>query len=231
LARRSSGIRFHRPVEIDSGLSVNTEIRGINMLNRRDFLKGMGAAAAAGAALPTLTGVPEAEAGPGEPEVLGPAEVEVTLRVNGKKQTLRVEPRVTLLDALRDRLGITGPKKGCDRGACGACTVLRDGEPINACMTLAIENQDADIVTIEGIGTPEAPHPVQAAFAAHDALQCGFCTSGMVTSVYACLKKTPDASVKEIKNAVAGNLCRCGTYPRVFAAALAAKKGGKAWRR
>lgn len=201
------------------------------MLNRRDFLKGMGAAAAAGAALPTLTGTPDAVAGTGEPEVLGPGEVEITLRVNGRKRTLRVEPRVTLLDALRDRLGITGPKKVCDRGACGGCTVLCDGEPINACMTLAIENQDAEIVTIEGIGTPEAPHPVQAAFVAHDALQCGFCTPGMVTTVYACLRKNPNASVEEIKHAVSGNLCRCGTYPRVFAAALEGRKGGRAWRK
>jgi len=218
-------------VDTDADHPVNPENRGINMLNRRDFLKGMGAAAAAGAALPALAGAPDAAAAADGPEVLGPGEVEVTLQVNGRKHTLRVEPRVTLLDALRDRLGITGPKKACDRGACGGCTVLRNGEPINACMTLAVENQGARIVTIEGIGTPEAPHPVQAAFVAHDALQCGFCTPGMVTTVYACLQKNPDASVEEIKKSVAGNLCRCGAYPQVFAAALEGKKGGGPWRK
>jgi xanthine dehydrogenase YagT iron-sulfur-binding subunit len=197
------------------------------MLNRRDFLKGMGAAAAAGAALPALTETAEARPAVAATAPLGPGPVKITLEVNGKPCALEVEPRVTLLDALRDHLGLTGTKKVCDRGACGACTVLRNGEPVNACMTLAIENHGAKIVTIEGLGTPDAPGAVQAAFVAADALQCGFCTPGMVTTVHACLKKNPNASIEQIKKAVSGNLCRCGTYPRVFEAALrAARKGG-----
>lgn len=199
------------------------------MLNRRDFLKGVGATAAAGAALPALgcaTGA-GARAGAAAAETVGPEAVEVTLTINGRKQKLKLEPRVTLLDAIRDSLGLTGTKKVCDHGACGGCTVLRDGRPINSCMTLAIENEGAEITTIEGIGTPDAPSAVQAAFVAKDALQCGFCTPGMALSVHALLQRNPKASLDEIKKAVSGNLCRCGTYPRVFEAALAARKGGQ----
>ena len=194
------------------------------MLTRRQFLKGVGATAAAGAAIPALPAFGQDEKTTGDADLLGPGEVPLTLTVNGKRHRLKVEPRVTLLSALRNRLDVTGPKEACDRGACGACTVLRDGEPINACMSLAIESQGREITTVEGISRGDALGPVQAAFVAHDALQCGYCTSGMVLSVHALLERNPKATEADVRHAVSGNLCRCGTYPKVFEAALAARK-------
>jgi xanthine dehydrogenase YagT iron-sulfur-binding subunit len=195
------------------------------MISRRDFLKGVGVAAAAGAALPALPGLAE-EDGTKAPAgiVLGPGPVMIALTVNGETRRLQLEPRTTLLSALRDHLGITGPKSACDRASCGACTVLRDGEPICACMTLAIENQGRAITTIEGLGTPERPSALQQAFVAHDALQCGFCTPGMVTSLEALLRRQPEPTLEQVQAAVSGNLCRCGAYPHVFQAALAAAR-------
>jgi aerobic-type carbon monoxide dehydrogenase small subunit (CoxS/CutS family) len=129
---------------------------------------------------------------------------------------------VTLLGVLRDQLGLTGAKLVCDRGACGACTVHLDGRPVVSCMVLAARARGHRITTIEGLGSPDRMHPVQSAFVAHDALQCGFCTPGMVMSVAAELKRNPAANLDDIKLAVAGNICRCGTYPHVFRAALQA---------
>jgi len=150
----------------------------------------------------------------------------VVLRVNGRRHELLLEPRVTLLDALRDRLGLTGTKKGCDRGQCGACTVLADGRRINACLTLAVMQEGVEITTVEGLGTPEAMHPMQAAFVAHDAFQCGYCTPGQICSAVgfvaewrqqagAGAARPADA---EIREAMSGNLCRCGAYPNIVAA-------------
>ena len=133
-----------------------------------------------------------------------------------------IEPRVTLLEVLRDHLGLTGAKLVCDRGACGACTVHLDGRPVTACMVLAVSARGHEITTIEGLGTPDRMHPVQRAFVDHDALQCGFCTPGMAMSVAAAIQRNPGLGLEEIKRAVAGNICRCGTYPHVFAAALKA---------
>jgi len=129
---------------------------------------------------------------------------------------------VTLLEALRGPLGLTGAKLVCDRGACGACTVHLDGAPVNACMMLAIDARGHEIITVEGLGTPARMHPVQRAFVESDALQCGFCTPGMVMSVTAALAANPAPTLDDVKHAVAGNICRCGTYPHVFKAALAA---------
>ena len=140
----------------------------------------------------------------------------------GKPAKLEIEPRVTLLRALREHLGLTGTKLVCDRGACGACTVHLDGKPVTSCMVLAIDARGHEVTTIEGLGTPSNMHPVQAAFVEADAQQCGFCTPGMVMSVAAALERNPAATVEEIKHATAGNTCRCGTYPHVFTAALKA---------
>ena len=129
---------------------------------------------------------------------------------------------MTLLEALRGPLGLTGPKLVCDRGACGACTVHLEGTPVNACMMLAIDARGREIITIEGLGTPDRMHPVQRAFVEADALQCGFCTPGMVMSVTAALVANPALTPDDVKHAVAGNICRCGTYPHVLKAALAA---------
>jgi xanthine dehydrogenase YagT iron-sulfur-binding subunit len=148
--------------------------------------------------------------------------VPVTLRVNGVDRTVHLEPRVTLLDALRERLGLTGTKKGCDRGECGACTVHVDGRRINACMTLAVMQQGKAITTIEGLAEGDTLHPVQAAFIEHDAFQCGYCTPGQIMSAVACIREGHAGSSAEIRQWMSGNLCRCGAYPNIVAAVRAA---------
>jgi aerobic-type carbon monoxide dehydrogenase small subunit (CoxS/CutS family) len=147
---------------------------------------------------------------------MGPGPVPVELDVNGRVHRLTIEPRVVLVDALRERLGLTGTKSVCGRGACGACTVLVDGDAVCSCLTLAAEVQGRKITTIEGLASDGRLAPIQNAFVAADALQCGFCTSGMVMSCKALLDRNPKPSREEIRHAVAGNLCRCGTYPHVF---------------
>jgi len=196
--------------------------------SRRDFLKGASMAVSTG-----LLAVPEATAAPPEhtPGVVGPEAVPITLHINGAAHRLKVEPRVTLLDALRNQLDITGAKKVCDRGVCGACTVLLDGRPVYACNVLAIEAEGHRIETIEGLGTPENLHPVMAAFINHDAQQCGFCTPGFVVACKAFLDKHPDPTREDVERGLGGNLCRCGTYAGVREAVLEAAqtlKGGHA---
>lgn len=210
-------------------------------LSRRAFIKGAGAAAAVAGlasvkpAIAAETGKPQDSAesrassiGPGIVERLGPGAQTFTLKINGAAQQITVEPRVTLLAALRDQLGFTGTKLVCDRGACGACTVHMDGRPVTSCMILAADARGHEITTIEGLGTSARMHPVQRAFVETDAMQCGFCTPGMVMSVAALLKDRPQATAEEIKRAIAGNTCRCGTYPHVVAAALIAAGGAPA---
>jgi len=156
---------------------------------------------------------------PPEPDLaMGPGPAPVTLDVNGQKHQLTIEPRVVLVDALRERLGLTGTKVVCGRGACGACTVLVDGETMCSCLVLAAEVQGKKITTIEGIASDGRLAPIQEAFVAADALQCGFCTSGMVMSCKSLLDRKAKPTREEIRHAVAGNLCRCGTYPHVFEA-------------
>jgi xanthine dehydrogenase YagT iron-sulfur-binding subunit len=154
---------------------------------------------------------------------VGPDPVPMTLRVNDRTYTFRLEPRVTLASALRDHLDLTGTKLICDRGACGGCTVLLDGEPVVSCMVLAVTAQGKAIRTVEGLAkSDEQLDSLQVAFIAHDALQCGYCTPGMLMSCRALLNRSPKPTLAEIKTAVSGNVCRCGTYPHVFAAVLAA---------
>lgn len=172
----------------------------------------------------------------------GTAAHPVTLRVNGRPHTLQLEPRTTLLDALREVMHLTGTKKGCDRGQCGACTVLSDGRRIQACLTLAVMQEGREITTIEGLASGDALHPLQAAFVAHDALQCGFCTPGQICSAVGMLAEaaTGEASAlqpsappplplsdDEIRERMSGNLCRCGAYPNIVAAIreVAGKRG------
>jgi aerobic-type carbon monoxide dehydrogenase small subunit (CoxS/CutS family) len=138
--------------------------------------------------------------------------------VDGKELRLKVEARTTLLELLRNRVGNTAPKEVCDLGACGACSVLLDGELVNACMTLALSCEGKEVLTVRGIGTPKKPHPLQKAFVGEDALQCGYCTPGMVLAAYVLLKKNSNPSRREIQEGLAGNLCRCGTYTRIFKA-------------
>jgi xanthine dehydrogenase YagT iron-sulfur-binding subunit len=144
--------------------------------------------------------------------------VEIAIKVNGEARQLRVEPRVTLVDALRDELGLTGTKKGCDRGECGACTVHVDGRRVLGCMTLAVMADGAEVTTVEGLATHGELHPVQRAFWAHDAFQCGFCTPGQLMSAVACIREGHTGSADEIREWMSGNLCRCAAYPQIVAA-------------
>jgi xanthine dehydrogenase YagT iron-sulfur-binding subunit len=145
--------------------------------------------------------------------------VSLQLDINGRMRTLKVEPRVTLLDALRDHLGLTGTKKGCDQGQCGACTVHVDGERMLACLTLAAQVEGRTVTTIEGLSLPGTDlHPVQAAFLENDAFQCGYCTPGQIMSAVACIREGHAGSDAEIREYMAGNLCRCGAYPHIVAA-------------
>jgi aerobic-type carbon monoxide dehydrogenase small subunit (CoxS/CutS family) len=156
----------------------------------------------------------------------GPKRVRVTLKVNGKPRPLFIEPRVTLLRALRNELDLTGTKAICEGGACGGCGVLVDGTVVNSCMTLALDAVGKDVTTIEGLAKGDELHPVQAAFCKADALQCGFCTPGMIIAAKALLDRNPKPSLEEIKRGMAGNICRCGTYNRIFAAVESCSKAG-----
>jgi aerobic-type carbon monoxide dehydrogenase small subunit (CoxS/CutS family) len=147
--------------------------------------------------------------------------IPVSVTVNGAAKTGSFEPRTTLAEALRDTWGLTGTKVGCDRGACGACTVLLDGVPVNSCLTLVHDADRRKVTTVEGLGTPESLSPLQKAFVDADALQCGFCTPGMVVSCSALLARKPHPTERDVREAVSGNLCRCGTYLGVFAACAA----------
>jgi len=198
---------------------------GPNGHSRRDFLRGSGAAAATA----VLTGqaalaIEEAQAAPGEPHVLS-GTVEITLKVNGQDHPCSVEPRSTLLDTLRHRLDVTGPKRVCDRASCGACTAIVDGDTVYSCTTLAVSCQGKTIQTLESFDTGE--HGVPHAFHQNDGLMCGYCTPGFVTACKALLDKNPDPSLEEVKKGLEGNICRCGTYVGVMQAALAAAKAMK----
>jgi aerobic-type carbon monoxide dehydrogenase small subunit (CoxS/CutS family) len=195
-------------------------------VTRRGFLKGAGLTAAGAAILESgLVGASEAASeAAASPVVIGPGRVPVMLRINGTSRRLEVEPRTTLAEALRFELGLTGTKVVCDRGSCSACTVWLDGTPVCSCMTLALDATGRSITTIEGLADGETLHPVQEAFIEYDATQCGFCTPGMVMSCAALLKRNPSPTLEDVKTATSGNLCRCGTYPKVFEATLAAAK-------
>jgi len=198
-------------------------------VSRREFLKVTGAGAALTELLACKT---EGETAAPQKLVRVPRSqtVPVTLRVNGKVYKLQLEPRVTLLDALRNHLNLTGTKKVCDRGECGACTVLMDGKPVNSCMVLAVDAEGHDIVTIEGLAKDGKLHPVQEAFVEHDAMQCGFCTPGFIMAAVGLLSQNKAPTAEEIRRALSGNICRCGVYPRILeAVADAAKRmGGRA---
>jgi xanthine dehydrogenase YagT iron-sulfur-binding subunit len=150
----------------------------------------------------------------------------VSMTVNGERREIAVDVRATLVDALRDRLGLTGTKKGCDRGECGACTVLVDGRRVLSCMTLAMRADGADVTTVEGLAQDGDLHPVQRAFLDHDALQCGFCTPGQVLSAVACIAEGHAGSADEIREWMSGNICRCAAYPQIVGAISAAASAG-----
>jgi xanthine dehydrogenase YagT iron-sulfur-binding subunit len=194
-------------------------------LSRRDFLRGGAAAGVVGAGL--LGGAVALDAKPahgvaGIGGVVGPGPVPMTFQINGETLKASLEPRVTLLDALRDHLDLTGAKKVCDRGTCGSCTVILDGRTVYACSVLAIEAQGRPIQTVEGLGQPDRLHPLQAAFVEHDAQQCGFCTPGFVMAAKALLDANPQPTLDEVHHGLSGNFCRCGTYAGMRKAVLQA---------
>ena len=192
-------------------------------VTRRGFLKGAGLTAVGASVLEgAVAAVDEAAAAVAGPKVVGPGRAPVAIDVNGSSRRLEVEPRTTLAEALRFDLGLTGTKVVCDRGSCSACTVWVDGTPVCACMTLAVDVAGRRVTTIEGLAKGDELHPVQAAFIEHDAMQCGFCTPGMVMSCAALLARNASPSLDDVRQATSGNLCRCGTYPKVFEATLAA---------
>ena len=188
-------------------------------VTRRDFLKSAGVG---GLATAVTSGAADVEAQTG-PRVLGPGEAPVTLNVNGKRVELRIEPRVTLLDALRNRADLTGNKRVCDRGSCGACTMIVDGRTVYACSTLAIDVQGKQIRTVDGLAGANGLHHVQQAFCDVDALMCGFCTPGFVVATAALLEKYPNATPEQARRELDGNICRCGTFVRIMEAAMKAK--------
>ena len=190
-------------------------------VSRRAFLKTFGTSAAV-AATAQVESVAAELAKANAEKIQGPGTVPITLNVNGKPLKLEVEPRVTLLEALRNHSNLTGAKEVCDRATCGACTVLLDDVPIYSCSKLAIEAQGQAITTIEGLAPDGKLSPVQQAFVEKDALMCGYCTPGFVMSVTGLLKKNPHPTAEQVKQACSGNLCRCGTYPRIMQAALKA---------
>jgi xanthine dehydrogenase YagT iron-sulfur-binding subunit len=196
---------------------------GGHAVSRRSFLSrsGIGAAGAVvlNTGISTLCGS-DTKAAESENACVGPGPVAVTLDVNGARRTLSIEPRMTLAEALRGPLDLTGTKIGCDRGACSACTVWLDRVPVASCMVLAIDIANRKVTTIEGMANGDDLHPVQSAFIAHDAMQCGFCTPGLVMSCAALVEDNPEPSLDDVKAAISGHLCRCGAYPHVFAATL-----------
>ena len=190
--------------------------------SRRGFLSGLGIGSGAIGTGILTTGLAEPAAAAAG---VGPGAVPVTLKINGKDQSLTIEPRVTLCDALRNRLDMTGAKRVCDRGTCGACTVIMDKKVVYSCTVLAIDAQGRDIQTIEGIGTLAKPHPVSLAFVNNDAQQCGYCTPGFVMAAKGFLDRHPNPrNEEEVERGLGGNLCRCGTYVGVRKAVLEAAR-------
>jgi len=205
------------PKDDDTG--ADRDESGVNV-SRRAFLKTVGATSVAAT---VVGGAAEAQTTGATP--VGPGPVPITLTINGKKHQLTVEPRVTLLDAMRVRLDHTGLKGVCDRGSCGACTAIVDGRTAYTCSMLAIEAQGKDVRTVEGLTAGTVLHPVQQAFVTHDGTMCGFCTPGFVMSAVALLEKHPNPTPQQARAALDGNICRCGTYTRVLEAVLDPAKG------
>src|SRR3954454_3682761 len=197
------------------------EKKGAFAVNRREFLKSAGVVGAVSA----VASPPEAEAQAAGARPVGPGEVPGSLMVNGKRIDLKIEPRVTLLDALRMRADLTGNKRVCDRGTCGACMMIVDGRSVYSCSTLAIESQWKQIRTVGRLASADGTmHPVQQAFCDTDGLMCGFCTPGFVVATVAVLEKYPNATREQISKGLDGNICRCGTFVRIMEAALKAKQ-------
>jgi xanthine dehydrogenase YagT iron-sulfur-binding subunit len=195
-------------------------------LTRRSFLSRIGAASVAVSASSILAGPAIAETERDDAAAAPAGTTAITLRINGTEHYLKIEPRVSLLDCLREELSLTGTKKGCDHGQCGACTVHINGRRVNSCLTFAALHEGDEITTIEGLGQPDKLHPLQAAFVEHDGLQCGYCTSGQIMSAAAMVKEPWGKEDKDVQEAMAGNICRCGAYPNIVAAIQHVRRSG-----
>ena len=215
-------------------MSEMSEIKPINEVNagRRGLLIA-GALSATAVAVPGVTGAAEAVNTAAQAGQAPPVLMHVSLDINGRRHTLEIDTRTSLLDVLREHLHLTGTKKGCDHGQCGACTIMLDGQRINACLTLAVMHDGASVTTIEGLGTPDKLHPMQAAFIAHDGYQCGYCTPGQICSAVAALGEIrqgipshvsadltarPAVTPEELRERMSGNICRCGAYSNIIEA-------------
>jgi len=197
---------------------------------RRQFVATVAVGAVGTAGFPRIMSAAEGIVRDKSGAATGDSEMDLTLSINGREHALKVDPRLTLLDALRDKLNLTGSKKGCDHGQCGACTVLVDGRRINACLTLAVMHAGSAITTIEGLANGEELHPVQAAFLEHDGFQCGYCTPGQICSAVALLKENHARTDDEIREWMSGNICRCGAYTNIVAAIREARDKSKTTR-
>ena len=212
---------FSETLEDNQESGIKGRSRGVT---RRSFLGRLGAAGIAASAAPLLAPA-DAQTDPAaEADVSPPGAVPVTLKINGQEHRLQLEPRVTLLDALRENLQLPGTKKGCDHGQCGACTVHVNGRRVNSCLTFAIMHQGDEITTIEGLAKNGELHPVQAAFLEHDGFQCGYCTSGQIMSAAALLKEPCDQDDDSVRECMSGNICRCGAYTNIVAAVQSARR-------
>ncbi|HKG07474.1 MAG TPA: 2Fe-2S iron-sulfur cluster-binding protein [Pedobacter sp.] len=196
-----------------------------NHNSRRDFLKKTGLVTAVALTPPIARSAADKKYDERFAEAI--ENVSCTIEINGKSQSFKLDPRVTLLDLLRERLALTGTKKGCDYGQCGACTVHVDGVRVNSCLTLAVMTDGKKVTTIEGLADGEQLHPMQAAFIKHDGFQCGYCTPGQIMSAVACVREGHADSDDEIREYMSGNICRCGAYPNIVAAIREAKMGGQ----
>ncbi|HWZ50096.1 MAG TPA: (2Fe-2S)-binding protein [Granulicella sp.] len=219
----------------DRSSKVAASSKGINKeqetlfgrVSRRSFLTNLvaaGGAAGVVATAPPLLAATAAAEPAAEQAAKVPGAIPITLRVNGKEHRLEIEPRVTLLDCLRENLDLPGTKKGCDHGQCGACTVHVNGRRVNSCLSFAMMHGNDEITTVEGLGQPGNLHPMQAAFVEHDGYQCGYCTSGQIMSAVALLKEPCGPSDDDVKHGMYGNICRCGAYPNIVAAVQAVRR-------
>jgi xanthine dehydrogenase YagT iron-sulfur-binding subunit len=211
--------------EFGDGEKSESEAASSTKVSRRSFLSQLGAAGIAATASPVLASA--AISMPPARESVAPAAaggVPVTLKVNGEQHVLNLDPRTTLLDCLRENLNLPGTKKGCDHGQCGACTVHVNGQRVNSCLSFAVMHSSDEITTIEGLGTPDHMHPMQASFVEHDAYQCGYCTSGQIMSAVALQSEPVGPTDDDVKQGMYGNICRCGAYPNIVAAVQAARR-------
>ena len=215
------------PSTLESGEREKSDFEAAptNRISRRSFLSHLGAAGIAATAPPVLasaaTPLPPAQ------EIVAPAyagSVPITLKINGEQHALNLDPRTTLLDCLRENLNLPGTKKGCDHGQCGACTVHVNGQRVNSCLSFAVMHSSDEITTIEGLGTPDRLHPMQASFVEHDAFQCGYCTSGQIMSAVALQSEPVGPTDDDVKQGMYGNICRCGAYPNIVAAVQAVRR-------